>query len=132
MLVDGRGLIKLEAKELSRIAAEWPGPQFSIDDRIMAGPACVAGTRTPVQAVVSRLADTLSADAVLDEHPQLEAQDVRACLRYAYEVLDLIGDADPSGRKNPTYQRLSNSGARVVDKDRRRGTMTWTTEGSDR
>jgi uncharacterized protein (DUF433 family) len=90
-LVDGRELIRLEAEELSRIAAERSGPRISVDDRTMAGLACVTGTRMPVQAVVSRLADTLSADAVLDGHPQLEAQDVRACLRHAYEVLDLVG-----------------------------------------
>jgi uncharacterized protein (DUF433 family) len=78
------------------MAAERSRPRISIDDRIMAGLASVTGTRMPVQTVVSRLADTLSVDAVLDEHPQLDVEDVRACLRHAYEVLDLVG---PSGRR---------------------------------
>jgi uncharacterized protein (DUF433 family) len=93
--MDGRELIRLEGKELSRMAAERSGPQIGVDDRIMAGLACVSGTRMPVQTVVSGVADTLSVDAVLDEHPQLDVEDVRACLRHAYEVLDLIGNGDP-------------------------------------
>jgi uncharacterized protein (DUF433 family) len=93
--MDGRELIRLEAKELSRIAAERSGPQISVDERIMVGLGCVTGTRMPVQTVVSRLADTLSVDAVLDDHPQLDVEDVQACLRHAYEVLDLIGNGDP-------------------------------------
>lgn len=77
------------------MATERSGPRISIDDRVMVWLACVTRTRIPVQAMVNRLADTLSTDAVLDEHPQLEAHDVRACLRHAYEVLDLVADADP-------------------------------------
>jgi uncharacterized protein (DUF433 family) len=99
MLRDRTEMIRLEAKELSRVAAQRSGAQISIDDRIMAGLACVTGSRMPVQTVVSRLADTLSVDVVLDEHPQLDVEDVRACLRHAYEVLDLVGRADPRARE---------------------------------
>jgi len=115
-------VIRLEAKEVSRIAAERSGARISIDDRIMAGLACVTGTRMPVQTVVSRLADTLSVDAVLDEHPQLDLEDVRACLRHAYEVLDLVGNADPragepDGPPPAEQQRGASRGQRSQERD---------------
>jgi uncharacterized protein (DUF433 family) len=88
----------------------------------MAGLACVTGTRMPVQTVVSRLADTLSADAVRDAHPRPEAQDVRACLRHAYEVLDLVGGADPragepDGLPAPEQQPGASRGQRSQERD---------------
>jgi len=115
-------VIRLEAKELSRIAAERSGAQISIDDRIMAALACVTGTRMPVQTVVSRLADTLSVDAVLDEHPQLDVEDVRACRRHAYEVLDLVGNADPRAGEPDRLpaaeqQRGASRGQRSQERD---------------
>ena len=114
------------------MAAERSGPRISIDDRVMAWLACVTRTRIPVQAMVNRLADTLSTDAVLDEHPQLKRMtcglvSVMRTRCSTWSVMPILG------RENLTaYQRLNNSRGRVVDKDRRRGTMTWTTEGSDR
>ena len=90
-----KGVIRLEAKELSRIAAERSEVKISIDDRIMAGLACVTGTGCQYRPWLAVWRTTLSVDAVLDEHPQLDVEDVRACLRHAYEVLDSVGNADP-------------------------------------
>jgi hypothetical protein len=43
--------------------------------------------------MLCRLADSLTSDASLKEHPEIGVEDVRACLSYAYELLDLVGDA---------------------------------------
>ena len=82
-------------QKLARTAAQRSGPRISVDWQVMAGRPCVAGTRIPVQTVISHLAENLSSDALLGEYPELTADDMRACLAHAYAVLDLLGDATP-------------------------------------
>jgi uncharacterized protein (DUF433 family) len=88
----------------------------------MAGLACLTGTRMPVQTVVSHLADTSSVEAVLDDHRQLDAEDVRACLCHAYEMLDLVGNADPRAGEPDRLpaaeqQRGASRGQRSQERD---------------
>lgn len=49
------------------------------------GEPCVRGTRIAVAVVVATLAD-LSLDDLLKQFPQLQRDDVRACLYYAAEA----------------------------------------------
>lgn len=62
---------------------------MSLLDRITTNPAqmggvpCVRGLRIPVATVLRMLAGGLSADAILAEYPDLETDDVRACLEFA-------------------------------------------------
>lgn len=63
-------------------------------DRITADPEqcggrpCVRGMRIRVIDVLDLLANGLSAEEVIDELPDLEIEDVRACLRFASRRLD--------------------------------------------
>ena len=49
----------------------------------MGGVACVRDLRFPVASVLAMLADGMTAQEILREHPDLEPQDIAECLRYA-------------------------------------------------
>jgi uncharacterized protein (DUF433 family) len=49
----------------------------------MGGVPCVRGLRLPVATVVAMVADGMTTEEILVEHPDLEAEDVVQCLRYA-------------------------------------------------
>ena len=49
----------------------------------MGGVACVRDLRFPVVSVLAMLADGMTAQEILREHPDLEPQDIAECLRYA-------------------------------------------------
>ena len=65
-----------------------------IADRITVNPEqcggrpCIRGLRIRVVDVLDLLASGLTADQVLDEHPDLETEDILACLRYASSRID--------------------------------------------
>ena len=65
-----------------------------IADRITVNPEqcggrpCIRGLRTRVVDVLDLLASGLTADQVLDEHLDLEPEDILACLRYASLRID--------------------------------------------
>ena len=49
---------------------------------------CVAGTRIPVADVLELVSEGLPFDQIIrDFYPDLTKQDIRACVRYAIEVL---------------------------------------------
>ena len=52
------------------------------------GRPCIRGMRIRVTDVLDLLASGLSVEQVLAEMPDLEPQDIRACLRYASRCLD--------------------------------------------
>ena len=48
------------------------------------GKPCIEGTRIPVQDVVELIAEGLSFEQVIkDYYPDIDKEDIRACLRYA-------------------------------------------------
>ena len=49
----------------------------------MRGQPCVRDLRFPVSSVVAMVANRMTVDEILDEHADLEAEDVAECLRYA-------------------------------------------------
>jgi uncharacterized protein (DUF433 family) len=63
-------------------------------DRITADPEqcgsrpCVRGMRIRVSDVLDLFAAGLSADQILEEMPDLEAEDLAACLRFASRYVD--------------------------------------------
>lgn len=47
---------------------------------------CVAGTRIPVLSVLELVSEGLSFEEIIqDYYPDLQIEDVRACVRYAYK-----------------------------------------------
>ncbi len=53
------------------------------DQRIMGGAPCVRGTRIPVATIVGLMAEGYTIGGVVDDYPQLTAEDVRAALQFA-------------------------------------------------
>jgi uncharacterized protein (DUF433 family) len=58
-----------------------------IDPRVLVGKPIVKGTRISVELVVDLLAKGWKEDQILDNYPNLTADDILACLAYASEVL---------------------------------------------
>lgn len=52
------------------------------------GKPCVRSMRIRVSDVLALLANGLSAPEILDEMPDLEAEDIRACLLFAISRID--------------------------------------------
>jgi len=62
--------------------------RIAIKPGIHFGKPCVAGTRIPVQSVLELVREGLSfADIVRAYYPDLEPEDIRACIQYAIDVL---------------------------------------------
>jgi len=62
-------------------------PDITIDPDVALGKPVVRGTRITVEHVLDRLGGGDSVEALLDAHPRLTADGVRAALRYAADVL---------------------------------------------
>lgn len=62
--------------------------RIEIHPNVHFGKPCVAGTRIQVIDVLELLRQGLSfRDIVTDYYPDLELEDIRACLRYAMELV---------------------------------------------
>jgi uncharacterized protein (DUF433 family) len=58
-----------------------------IDPRIMTGKPVVRGTRIPVELVLKRLSQDLTMETIFDSYPRLTQEDIKACLEYAYAII---------------------------------------------
>jgi len=57
--------------------------KITINPRICGGQACIRNMRMPVVTVLKMLASKMSAEEILREYPELESDDIQACLEYA-------------------------------------------------
>lgn len=57
--------------------------RITTDPERMAGVPCVRDLRFPVATVVGMVAEGMSVEEILAEHPDLEAEDIAESLRYA-------------------------------------------------
>ena len=53
----------------------------------MGGLPCIRGLRFPVATVVAMVADEMTVEQILAEHPDLTREDVREALLYAAEAV---------------------------------------------
>jgi uncharacterized protein (DUF433 family) len=61
--------------------------RITTDPDRMAGVPCIRHLRFPVATVVGMVADGMTTDEILAEHPDLELEDIREALRYAAEAV---------------------------------------------
>ncbi len=62
--------------------------RIAVQPQIHFGKPCVAGTRIPVQSVLELVREGFAfADIIRDYYPDLEPQDIRACIQYAIDVV---------------------------------------------
>ena len=57
--------------------------RITFNPQIMGGRACIRGMRITVSLVVSLVANRMSVEEILQEYPDLEAEDIKASLQYA-------------------------------------------------
>ena len=58
-----------------------------VDPKVLVGKPVIRGTRLSVEFILDLLANNWTIDAILDEYPQLEREDVIAALKYAAEMV---------------------------------------------
>jgi uncharacterized protein (DUF433 family) len=62
--------------------------RIAVDPNIHFGKPCVAGTRIPAQSVLELVSERLGfSEIVQDYYPDLEIEDVRACVQYTIDVI---------------------------------------------
>ena len=62
--------------------------RIAINPNIHFGKPCVTGTRIPVLSVLELVSEGVSfAEIVRDYYPDLDLEDIRACVRYAMAVV---------------------------------------------
>ena len=57
--------------------------RITFDPQVMGGRACIRGMRMTVSLIVNLVANGMSAEEIMHEYPELEAEDIRQALRYA-------------------------------------------------
>ena len=61
--------------------------RITSDPRIFGGKPIIRGMRISVEIILSLLAQGEDRDSILKDYPDLEADDIRACLAYAHAVI---------------------------------------------
>ena len=77
------GRTRLGRRSRTGIVAVMTFTRITADAERMGGVPCVRDLRFPVASVVAMVADAMSVAEILAEHPDLEAEDIAECLRYA-------------------------------------------------
>ncbi len=61
--------------------------RIEIDPSVMLGKPVVRGTRIPVELLLRKLAEGATVEDLLDAHPRLTTEDIRAALAYAADSI---------------------------------------------
>lgn len=62
--------------------------RITADPEKMGGVPCIRGLRIPVSMIVGMVADGMSRDEILDDYPDLVAEDIEQALKYATHLAD--------------------------------------------
>ena len=61
--------------------------RISTNPEIFSGKPIIRGMRISVEMILSLLAQGASVQELIDDYPDLEADDIQACLAYAHAVI---------------------------------------------
>jgi uncharacterized protein (DUF433 family) len=61
--------------------------RITVNPEIFGGKPIIRGMRVSVELILSLLAQGETQEAILDDYPDLEPEDIRACLAYAHAVI---------------------------------------------
>ncbi len=61
--------------------------RITTDPEVMGGLPCIRGLRIPVATVPAMVADGMTTDEILAEHPDLTREDIHEALLYAAEAV---------------------------------------------
>lgn len=62
--------------------------RITINPAVMVGKPTVRGMRITVEQILKALAHGLTTDQLLEDYPDLEKEDIKACLFYATELVN--------------------------------------------
>lgn len=57
--------------------------RITLDKDICHGKPCIRGMRWPVEVVIDMLGSGMSIDEIIEDHPELEKEDILASLNFA-------------------------------------------------
>ena len=57
--------------------------RITIDQEICHGKPCIRNMRWPVEVILDMLSSEMTITEILNDHPELEKEDIIACLNYA-------------------------------------------------
>ncbi|MDH3688386.1 MAG: DUF433 domain-containing protein [Gammaproteobacteria bacterium] len=57
--------------------------RITFDPKVMGGRACIRGMRVTVAHVVNLVANGMTTEEIVQDHPDLESEDIRQALQYA-------------------------------------------------
>lgn len=57
--------------------------RITIDPQICHGKPCIRGMRWPIEVIIDMLGSGMSMEEILQDHPELQREDVLASLQYA-------------------------------------------------
>ena len=57
--------------------------RIKIDPEICHGKPCIRGMRWPVEVIIDMLGSGMTNDEILEDHPELEIEDILANLKFA-------------------------------------------------
>lgn len=57
--------------------------RITFNPKIMAGQACIRGMRVPVSLVLNLVANGQTPEAIIEDYPYLEPEDIQQSLQYA-------------------------------------------------
>ncbi|MHB1646602.1 MAG: DUF433 domain-containing protein [bacterium] len=61
--------------------------RITVDSKVMVGKPTIRGLRITVEQVLTALSSGIPADDLLEDYPELEADDIKAVLIYALELV---------------------------------------------
>ena len=61
--------------------------RIAVNPKIFGGKPIIRGMRISVEMILSLLAQGETTEAILEDFPDLEPEDIRACLTYAHAVI---------------------------------------------
>ena len=69
--------MKVTFEEMNRLT------RITIDPEICHGKPCLRGMRWPVEVIIDLLSSGMSIEQIIEDHPELEKEDILASLDYA-------------------------------------------------
>ncbi|WP_162344343.1 DUF433 domain-containing protein [Cyclobacterium salsum] len=57
--------------------------RITLNASVCHGKPCVRGMRWPVEVIIDMLGSGMSVEEIIADHPELEKEDILACLQYA-------------------------------------------------
>ncbi len=57
--------------------------RITLDPAVCHGKPCIRGLRYPVETILELLSANMTRQEILDDYPDLEPEDIQACLSYA-------------------------------------------------